>query len=156
MTLDLTRIALQTQRDLQQQSNIELPEIPEDAYIVRKATANQNFPANTNTGILFPTVVLQNRITAFSNTQIVVPDTGFYAVTISMWWTGNPRVYYGWTQSGNTVDIGAIGESDVQNCTVGSIHYFLASTPISILANPTTTVLNNAVFGRPLLKVKKL
>lgn len=145
-----TRLTLQTQTNLLQQSNVE---VPNDAYITCSNTANQNFPAYVDTKIIWDTTILNYRITR-TGSDFVVPETGWYMISLYMWWAGNPTVYYGLNQT--TSDIPDFPNTDLQRANTVIFTYIAGNIPFGIFAFPTVAVTNVAIYGRPYCKIKKI
>jgi len=93
MTLDLTRIALQTRRDLQQQSNIELNTVVSPVYLTLTRTTT------VNVGTVGAVIAWQQEIYAsgitWSGSRIFIPSDGYYLIDIVGRWNSSGAQTYG-------------------------------------------------------------
>jgi hypothetical protein len=145
------KLALNTQRDLLQQSNVE---VPSDAYLTLTTTVAQNFPAGIYTIFNWNTIVDQHRCTFISPTSIEVPDTGWYIVSVAIAWNVNQTVFF--RTQGNPFDAQDIGRTEVSNAAANQLFYIVAGFPFYIQALPLGVVQSVITGNYPRVKIKKV
>lgn len=94
MTLDLTRIALQTRRDLQQQSNIELSSTavsPVYLTLTRTTTLTVGGPG----AIITWQSEDRNSGFTWSGSVITIPSSGYYLIDVAGNWSSTGAQTYG-------------------------------------------------------------
>lgn len=146
-----TKITLQTQTNLQQQSNVE---VPNDAYIVFSNTANQNFIAYVDQKIIWNTTILNYRCTR-TGSDFTVPENGWYMIALDIWWAGNAQVHY-YVGLSTGSGIAELPATTTLRANTGSFAYLQGNIPLSIYAQSYVTQASNYIYGRPYCKIKKI
>jgi len=147
------KLALTTQRDLLQQSNVE---VPNDAYIVvKRTTSTPPLPPDVRTTLVWDSTIIQYRISQINSTQFTVPDDGFYMITLDLWYSASTFSWFNLV-GGYVWDVETLGATNVNAPSVTKMMYLLANNAFSIIAQPLVSVSSQAILNRPLLKIKKV